>query len=222
MSQSRLHLAVIENNPRLLASLIVPGQDIDTRDSDNQSALHYAAQSGAIGCLRILIDNGATIDARDRLRRTPLYLATGAAHNAAEMIMMLRGAGADAFARTASGSTPYDLATLWKDEIAECFSDLSVRREGGRVVTDVPNIACYATRFLVDEARRVGVMHRDHEGTWSFATATESQADVDNPEMSAIYSLQTIVTMDPSVIGYLRSDTGTTLLRRPDGQFSPQ
>jgi len=176
----------------------------------------------ATECLRILIEHGASVDAFDSLRQTPLYLATAAEHKAAEMVMMLRGAGADPFARTASGSSPYDLAHLWDDDVAACYYDVSVEHDGERFTPVVPNMVCYATRSLVDAVRRVGLMHRDAEGTWFFATGAESESDVDRPESSAIYSLQTIASMDPGVIGHLRSDPGTTLIRRPDGDFSPE
>jgi len=218
---SEVHLAVVEQDPRLLATLVSAGHNINASDSANQTALHYAAQRGEIECLKILIASGATIDARDDLRQTPLYLATGAARNAAEMIMELRGAGADPFARTAAGSTPYDLAHLWDDEIAACYSDLPMEREDGQSPQEVPNVVCFATRSLVDAVRRVGTMHRDAEGTWFFATGAESQSDLDRAENSAIYSLQTIASMDPLVIRYLRSEPSTTLVRRSDGEFVP-
>jgi hypothetical protein len=62
-------------------------------------------------------------------------------------------------------------------------------------------------------------MQRDADGKWFFATGAETSIELDRPESSAIYSLQTIASMDPSVIGYLRSEPGTALVRQSDGEF---
>jgi hypothetical protein len=180
--------------------------------------LHLAAQIGSFAATEILLNGGADVDARDALGRSPLYIAIGSG-DAPEVIFLLRGSGADPFSRTASGSTPYDLALLWDDRVATYFSDIPQPDAGESPMPRVADIPSFATRRLVDSRSRVGAMERMEDGHWYFTIGTETQDEVDDPSTTAIYSLQTIAALDSSIIPYLEAAPGTYLVRSRRGGF---
>lgn len=205
-----------------LGQLLGNGVSPDAMIVDGRTLLHVAAEKEALASLLLLIESGAEVDARDALGRTALYVATAANVHAGEMIMALRGAGANPFARTFSGSSPYELAHLWDDEVAHYFSDLPIPDASGEIAQLAPNVHCFATRWVALDHAKVGVMTRDQDGVWFFMAGSETQTDVDNPANTAVYSLQTIADVDVAIVPFLDAPVGSYLVRQDDGRFAPQ
>ncbi|CAB3384603.1 Hypothetical predicted protein [Cloeon dipterum] len=62
---SSLHLAVLENNPELLQTLLDQGSDVNSKTSQGWTALHVAVWSNNLQMVRKLIENGAELTAND-------------------------------------------------------------------------------------------------------------------------------------------------------------
>jgi hypothetical protein len=220
VDSSELFDAVTNDDPDRLTELLSTLPP-DPRDDTGATPLHWAALRGCLECARVLVAAGAEVDARDEKGRTPLYMATASRRNAGEMIMALRGAGADPFARTKIGGSPYDLAHIGTSSVPEFYADLPKPLEDGQLPQLVPNILCFATRSLFAGAEQVGAMDRMGNGAWFFSLGTETQEEIDVAANIAVYSLQEIAALDPLIIDYLREPPGTRLIRNQSGKFEP-
>jgi hypothetical protein len=219
-ASSELFDAVADDDARRLTELLSTLRP-DPRDETRATPLHWAARRGYLDCVQALISAGAEIDARDDKGRTPLYMATASTRNTGEMIMVLRGAGADPFARTKIGGSPFDLAHIGASAVAATYGDLPEPLEDGQLPQLVPNILCFAMRSLFSRAERVGAMDRMEDGAWFFSLGTETQQELDDHTNLAPYSLQEVAALDPSIIDYIREPPGTRLVRDVAGGFVP-
>jgi ankyrin repeat protein len=72
-----LHLAQVQNYPRVMALLIQHGARLNDKFGPSQrTALHDAALYGRIECMRVLLSAGADPNSPNKFGRTPLGLAT--------------------------------------------------------------------------------------------------------------------------------------------------
>ena len=69
-----------------------------------------------------------------------------------------------------------------------------------------------ATKMLVDKKLPVTFMYREKgengDSGWRFFSGMEDQSYVDNPENIAVYDVETILAIDPSIAPYLNSLVG--------------
>ncbi|MGD9654387.1 MAG: DUF2185 domain-containing protein [Sulfuricurvum sp.] len=93
-----------------------------------------------------------------------------------------------------------------KDEIKSLIPDM-----GGSIATDT----------IMVEGLKIGYAYReqplnDMDNGWRFFSGTESQEYLDDSSKSGVYSLNTIVNYDISIIPYLELPIGTELERVED------
>ncbi|MBO1756811.1 ankyrin repeat domain-containing protein [Allobranchiibius sp. CTAmp26] len=87
--------------------------------------LHSAAKHGAVDAARTLTDGGAEVDRVDTFGNTPLFDAEFNSKGRGDLILLLRGLGADPLAVNASGRTPVGLARrIGNYDVAKFFGDL--------------------------------------------------------------------------------------------------
>jgi len=77
-----------------------------------------------------------------------------------------------------------------------------------------------ATRMLVDNKRKVRFMYREvgknGDSGWRFFCGDEDQAYADNPDNIAIYDVDTIISIDESVVPYLKAAPGSAYEREDE------
>lgn len=72
---SKLHIAALTGNPRLLQELLDRGADIDSKNAHGETPLHYACISGSISAIKVLCEAGASVNAQSDLCATPVHYA---------------------------------------------------------------------------------------------------------------------------------------------------
>lgn len=82
----------------------------------------------------------------------------------------------------------------------------------------------FATKMLVENRRPVRFMYREagegDDSGWRFFCGDEDQAYCDHPDNLGIYSIDTILGIDPSVLPWLDSPAGSAYERMmPDSPF---
>ncbi|MBX9889839.1 MAG: ankyrin repeat domain-containing protein [Amoebophilaceae bacterium] len=104
-----LHLAVKENNPYLVktllqSNLVAKGWiGVNQVDKKGRSPLHLAAKYGYHSILLLLLeDKNVAINQQDQYGKTPLHYAARAGH--IEALMLLVGAGADLYKQDIQGA----------------------------------------------------------------------------------------------------------------------
>lgn len=75
-----------------------------------------------------------------------------------------------------------------------------------------------ATRFLVDNGRKVRFMYREEpdnesDSGWRFFSGEEDQSYVDDPAHIAVYDIETILKLDRDVEPYLSAPEGSAFER---------
>nr|WCB87159.1 CPPV348 ankyrin repeat protein [Cooks petrelpox virus] len=100
-----IHLAVDNEDEKILKLLISHGADINMKDTYNSSSpLHHAIKNINTNILKILLDNGADVDSRNRYGCTPIYYAI--CDNNFDVVNILLEYGADVNVVDSSGNTP--------------------------------------------------------------------------------------------------------------------
>ena len=90
-------------------ALLKQGADVNAAHGDGMTALHWAASNGDLELTQMLVYAGANLRASTRLNGyTPLFLASR--EGQAPIVAALLKAGAEADARSSTGSTPLMLA----------------------------------------------------------------------------------------------------------------
>ena len=85
----------------------------------------------------------------------------------------------------------------------------------------VPNAPCYATRWIARDGQPVGFMYRaTDDGWWVFTSGLETQAEMGDPKNTAIYSLQTIAALDPSIAPFLDAEPERAFERTGPDSFT--
>lgn len=59
------------------------------------------------------------------------------------------------------------------------------------------------------------------DGFWVFTSGSETQEQMDDPDNTKIYSLQTMAELDPAIVPFLNSPPGSTFDRTSTGSFVP-
>jgi ankyrin repeat protein len=105
-----LFKAVIDGHLPVARKLIANGLDINSRDSDRNTALHVAAITGQADAAHDLIRLDADIDSRNSDLKSPLHFAS--MMNETYVIKKLIKLGATIDVRDKEGHTPLHLATI--------------------------------------------------------------------------------------------------------------
>jgi ankyrin repeat protein len=93
-----LFIAVQNDSPEAVASILNRGIDVNSRNEVKETALHLSRSPEVT---KLLIQRGADIEAKDDLGLTPLF------HKEVELAKLLVAAGADIDARSNDGNTPF-------------------------------------------------------------------------------------------------------------------
>ncbi|XP_050343891.1 nuclear factor NF-kappa-B p110 subunit isoform X2 [Nymphalis io] len=129
--QTILHLAVINDLPRLVTFLVSKGCNPMEEDGDGNNAIHYAVIYQS--CIEPLLDAIKTysvpcdINAYNNEKQTALHLAT--IYRCADSVRALRRRGASALARDAAGRAPLHLAAAaaWRRGARDLLQPLGPR-----------------------------------------------------------------------------------------------
>ncbi len=89
---------------------------------------------------------------------------------------------------------------------------------------------CIATDRIMVDGQPVGYCCRrkpapgdeDWDSGWRFAAGDESRGDLDDPDRSGIYALNTLCNYDPDILPLLDSEPGVAWSRGSDGIFRPE
>jgi len=120
-----LHHAAVDADATRVATLLAQGADPSLPDDDGWTPLHFAAQARALEITRRLLEAGAPVDAPDANGNTPLWRAVFDQQCPAELIMLLRRAGADPHRANLHGVAPLDLVRGTAPPVfAPLFADL--------------------------------------------------------------------------------------------------
>jgi ankyrin repeat protein len=123
-----LHYAAAEDRADDVLRLLADDVDPNAQDRDGRTALHFAAQEFAVAAANALIDAGADVDITDKFGNTPLFTAAFNSRGRAELIRLLRAAGADPNHANNAGQTPAGLAGLIGNyDVAQHFANASTR-----------------------------------------------------------------------------------------------
>lgn len=110
-----LRIAAHEGKQNIIKfALRQSGADINSKNSDGNTALNLAALNGHYDIVTLLLDNGAHINTRDLEKRTPLINATRRGH--AQIVELLLQRGANPFLRTKYRSNALELAQSLYDD----------------------------------------------------------------------------------------------------------
>ena len=133
-AEASLHAAVEEGIIDIVKSLLKRGEDIDCRNTSDETPLRIAARMGGLDIVRLLIERGAEVDSRDKWGWTPLHEACRFEH--IEVLRLLLDHGANVNARQADSWTPAHIsASHGNPEMVKLFLERgadvhAVNREG--------------------------------------------------------------------------------------------
>lgn len=109
--------AAMKGDLAAVRALIVQGANVNAAHGDGMTALHWAAERGDSAMTAVLIRAKANVGATTRIGDyTPLHIATKSGKS--PIVKALLGAGSDAQARTASGTTALHFAAAAGDTIS--------------------------------------------------------------------------------------------------------
>ena len=86
-------------------------------------------------------------------------------------------------------------------------------------------MGCIASDRITVDGKKVGYMYRAEptdnptDSGWCFMAGDESEEYTDNPDNSAVYSLNTICNYDPDIIPLLNSPIGSAFIRDETGKL---
>ena len=70
-----LHKAIVKGNQKSVQFWIKKGENIETKNSDGQTALQYAVSLNRLPIVELLLENGAKIEETDRKGYASLFIA---------------------------------------------------------------------------------------------------------------------------------------------------
>lgn len=91
-----LHLSVRQKQPETVAYFLGKGADVNSVNTNRQSALHIASYLGSADIARLLIEKGADISLADYTMHTPLHYAARNGSNEVTEILLKSGAPPEA------------------------------------------------------------------------------------------------------------------------------
>lgn len=109
-------VAIMLNNPPMLATLLHHGVDPDAPDANGLAPIHYAVETQNTNALAMLFDAKANADARNAVYQTPLLLAIMADDLPMAGILLEHGANPNAWDRR--GDTPLHKAVRYRNSEA--------------------------------------------------------------------------------------------------------
>jgi hypothetical protein len=101
-------------NVNLITRLLQQGININTANSERETALHMAAANGRYSAVIYLLNHGANIHARTTKNWTPIHHA--ARFRKANIANYLMKKGASPYARTSDGLSAIDMARTLRDQ----------------------------------------------------------------------------------------------------------
>ncbi|XP_062510867.1 early endosome antigen 1-like isoform X2 [Corticium candelabrum] len=112
-----------EGNHHVMMTLLEAGTDINTSDSNGNSALFHAVENDRVACVALLMERKADIHIKNKEGWTSLHALARNGHSVecAELLIQM---GVDIFDRSDEGSTAYDLA-IQSQQSAELESYLA-------------------------------------------------------------------------------------------------
>jgi ankyrin repeat protein len=123
--RSDLHYAARDGNTKEVKRLLDLGFNVNLKDVNGHTPLHIAAQEQKPHTVEALLDAGAEIEAKDKNGHTPLAQAVFYSRGDGDTIRLLRGRGADPYAKNNHGVSPIDTARqIANYDIAQYFNDL--------------------------------------------------------------------------------------------------
>jgi ankyrin repeat protein len=120
-----LHYAAMENDAALVGLLISSGQSPNAQDKLGYTPLHFAAQQQSLASAQKLVERGADVNLTDVHGNGPLWTAVFNSKGDGNLILLLRGHGAEALLVNKHGKTPVTLArTIANYDVKQYFTDL--------------------------------------------------------------------------------------------------
>ena len=107
-SETALHLAAKQGNPKLVKMLLAHQANVHAKNLKGSTPLHLAALAGQLEVIQVLLSNKADIAAADNLGQTPLHFA--AFIGQVPTVQLLISHQASLYQRDYKGRIPYDLA----------------------------------------------------------------------------------------------------------------
>ena len=101
--------AAKRNDASAIEALLRKGVDVNTKDTDGNTALILAAGHGQRACIQKLIEKGAKIDERNGIGETALIVASRSGYK--DMVELLIKNGADVNLKTNDGNTAFTFAS---------------------------------------------------------------------------------------------------------------
>ncbi len=123
--RSELHYAAADGNIGKLKELLACGAAINLQDKNGWTALHFAARASSPECTAELLKAGASVSLTDSFGNCALSGAVFSSQGNGAVILLLREAGADPFAKNKHGVSPFSLAhSIANFDVAQFFSDI--------------------------------------------------------------------------------------------------
>lgn len=97
------------NDVSAIEALLQKGVDINTKDTDGNTALIWASRNGQRACMQKLVERGAKIDEKNGIGETALIVASRSGYK--DIVELLIKNGADVNLKTNDGNTAFTFAS---------------------------------------------------------------------------------------------------------------
>ncbi|MBI3583277.1 MAG: ankyrin repeat domain-containing protein [Nitrospinae bacterium] len=101
--------AAKRNDVSAIEALLQKGVDINTKDTDGNTALIWASRNGQKACIQKLVEKGATIDEKNGIGETALIIASRSGYK--DIVELLIKNAADVNLKTNDGNTAFTFAS---------------------------------------------------------------------------------------------------------------
>lgn len=161
-----LHIAVMNDSPKVIQFLIVHGMDPNIKNIGGETPLHIAASDNSLDCAKILLENGADPNIKDEHEHTPIFNAVECDDSdyTLEMVRLLLENGADPNINyegvsplyiAAENDSTYSMKLLlefgadptMKDGVGKTFLDYIILKEAREEIENyMKELECYAIK----------------------------------------------------------------------------